>query len=248
MQLVACGIVRAGVDMKNSKEYAKKIQKLYRTLARMQNKVQKPDDEEVTNALVYAIISNVMTENAATAAVKRLSSHFVDWNDLRVAKTEEIVEVLEKDTQSTRNMASTLTAALNGIFNQYHTVNLEALKKAGKRPARQALEKIEGVGRFAVDYCMLTSLKGHAIPLTDRMLEYLRANDLVDQDADEQTVEGFLAKQIPAKNGYGFYVLLRHESEKSDPTKARRTRKKTKTSKEIKKKTTKKKTQQKKKK
>ena len=235
--------------MKNSKEYADKIQKLYRALARKHPKVQKVEDVGVTDSIVYAIVSSEMTEKSATAAAKRLADHFVDWNDLRVARTDEIIDVLQKDTHTTKNIATTLLEVLNDIFNKYHKVDLEALKKEGKRPARHALEKIEGISRLAVDYCMLTSLKGHAIPLTSKMIEYLKGNQLVDQGADEQQIGGFLAKQIPAKNGYEFYSLLRHESEKSTArkTKKAKTSKKTKTAKKTRKKTkTKKKVRKKK--
>jgi endonuclease III len=246
--------------MKNSKDYARKTQKLYRALARKHGKTRRGGDQEVTDAIVYAVVSSETNEKAAGTAAKRLADHFVDWNDLRVARTEEIVEVLQKDTRATRSIASTLTEVLNSVFNQHHAVSLEALKKAGKRPARQALEKIEGISRFVVDYCMLTSLKGHAIPLTGKMIEYLRGHELVDPGADEQQIGGFLAKQIPAKNGYEFYALLRHESETSAKPKRKKAtkkvkkktrtatkKKKTTTTKKVKKKTVKKKTVKKKK-
>jgi len=229
--------------MKNSKDYAKKIQRLYRTLSRKHPKVQKMEEVGVTDSIVYAIVSSELSEKAATAATKRMASHFVDWNDLRVARTEEIVDVLNKDTKSTKDIASTLIEVLNDIFNHYHKVDLEFLKKEGKRPARHALEKIEGISRLAIDYCMLTALKGHAIPLTRQMIEYLKSNELVDPDADEQQIGGFLAKQIPAKNGYEFYALLRHESESGTAKKTKKTRKTKKTTK----KTTRKKTKAKKK-
>ena len=211
--------------MKNSKAYSKKIQALYRTLSRRHPKVEEVGDREVTDAIIYAIVSSELNEKATSAAHKRLTELFVDWNDLRVSHTEEILDALHKDTRATRNIASTLVQVLNGIFNQHHKVSLEALKKMGKRPARQALEKIDGMSRFAVDYCMLTSLHGHAIPLTENMLEYLRNNELVDPDADEQQIAGFLTKQIPAKNGYQFYALLRHESETSKSTKKKKKKK-----------------------
>ena len=60
---------------------------------------------------------------------------------------------------------------------------------------------------------MLTSLQGHAIPLTGKMVKYLRSNELVHAEADEQQIEGFLTKQISAKNGCEFYSLLRRESD-----------------------------------
>lgn len=212
--------------MKNSKEYSKKIQSLYRTLKHKNAKVQEASYETVMDAVVYSIISENMSEKTAESAIKKFPEYFVDLNDLRVSRVEEIVEVLGENTPATRDVATKIIKVLQAIFNDYHKVNLEALKKLGKRPARQILEKIDGTSNFVVDFCMLTSLRGHAIPLTDNMIKYLKTNDLVDSDADEKQISGFLAKQISAKNGYEFYSLLRHESEKHRST----VKKKTKTS------------------
>ncbi len=201
--------------MKNSKEYSKKIQSLYRTLKRKYPKVREVSHETVVDSVVYSIISEKMSGKATESAIKGFPEYFVDLNDLRVSRTEEIIEVLGENTPVTREIATGITKVLQAIFNDYHKVSLEALKKLGKRPARQILEKIDGVSRFVVDYCMLMSLRGHAIPLTDNMIQYLRMYDLVDSDANEQQISGFLTKQISAKNGYDFYALLRRESETS---------------------------------
>ena len=215
--------------MKNSKDYSKKIQKLYRSLSRKYPKVQKVSHEKVIDAIIYAVISAEMNERQTESVIRKFADYFVDWNDLRVSRAEEIVEVLGKDTSATMDIALTITRILNSIFNEYHKISLESLKKIGKRPAKQALEKIDGISRYVVQYCLLTALGGHAIPLTDRMIRYLRNNELVNSDADDQQIEGFLAKQISAKNGYEFYALLRHESESvkvKKKTKAKTTRKK----------------------
>jgi 3-methyladenine DNA glycosylase/8-oxoguanine DNA glycosylase len=211
--------------MKNSKEYSKKIQRLYRSLSRKHPKVQKVIHDEPVNAIVYAIISSELSEKATESAIKKFADYFIDLNDLRVSRTEEIVEMLGGDTSVTRAIATTITRVLRAVFNEYHKVSLEALKKIGKRPARQILEKLDGTSRFVVDYCMLTSLQGHAIPLTKRMIEYLISKEMVYPDADEQQIGGFLTKQISAKKGYEFYALLRRESEAS----RRKRKKKTKT-------------------
>lgn len=218
--------------MKNSKDYSKRIQKLYHTLSRRYPKVQKVGHEKVIDAIVYAVISTEMTEKATESILKKFADYFVDWNDLRVSRTEEIVEVIGKEDPVAVSIASRLNRVLNGIFNQFHQVSLEGLKKTGKRPAKQALEKIDGSSNFMVDYCMLTALGGHAVPLTEKMIKYLKDNELVNPDADQQQIEGFLAKQIPAKNGYDFYALLRQESESTKArkkTKVKTTGKKSKT-------------------
>ncbi len=200
--------------MKDSKEYSKKVHKLHRSLKRKYPKVQRVVYERIVDALVYAIISAELSEAATQSAIKRLTDYFADWNDLRISRAEEIVEVLGADTSIARDIASALTAALRSVFNKYNMVSLQALCKMSKRPARAVLEKMDGTNRFVVDYCMLTSLEGHAIPLTKKMIEYLKNNELVHPDADEQEIEGFLARQISAENAYEFYSLLRCESER----------------------------------
>jgi endonuclease III len=225
--------------MKNSKDYSQKIQKLYRSLSRKYPKTQNVIHEEVEYAIVYGIISENMSEKATESAFQKLADYFVDLNDLRVSRADEIIEMLGEDTPATRDIALIITRVLSGIFNEYNKVSLESLKKTGKRPAKQVLEKIDGISRFVVDYCMLTSLKGHAIPLTKTMVEFLKNNELVDPEADENQIEGFLAKQIPAKDGYDFYALLRRESEAKISGKKKKTKsiskKKTKTKKKTKK-------------
>ena len=199
--------------MKNSREYSQKVHKLYRSLKRKYPKAKKIIYDEPVESLIYAIISEKMSETAAQSAIKRFTGYFVDWNDLRVSRPEEIVEILGADTSVTRDIALALTGALGAVFDRYNTVSLKVLKKIGKRPARQTLEKMNGLSRFVVSYCMLTSLHGHAIPLTKKMIDYLRSKQLIHPDSDEQQIEGFLARQISAENASEFYALLRRQSE-----------------------------------
>jgi endonuclease III len=199
--------------MKNSKEYSQKVRKLYRSLKRKYTKTGSVTYEDPVDALICAVVSEKMIGPEADSAMKRFADYFVDFNDLRVSRAEEVVEVLGADTPDTRDIASALTRALRSVFEKYHTVSLAALKKVGKKPARRVLEKMDGVSPFVVDYCMLTSLHGHAIPLTERMIDCLKREQLVHPDADEQQMRGFLTRQIPADNAYEFYYLLRRRSE-----------------------------------
>lgn len=209
--------------MKDSREYARKLRKFYRSLKRKYARPECPVYDDPIDAIIYGTISEKITCRAADAAMRRCQGYFVGLNDLRVSRTEEIVDVLGEDTPDTRDTALTLTRFLYSIFDRYNAVSLKTLKKAGKKPARQILEKLNVVTDFAIDYCMLTSLQAHAIPLTRRMIECLSSNDLVHPDADEQQIKGFLARQVSAEDAYQFYALLRTASE------ARRTRQRGKT-------------------
>ena len=222
--------------MKNSKEYSQKIQKLFRNLKREYGKVEDPSHGTVVEALIYAVIAEKLTESETDKSLKNIAKTFVDFNDLRVSLTEEIVENLGGDSKTNYQLALTLRTCLGYIFKKFHKLNLEQLLGIGKREARAKLEKLEGVTPFVVDYCFLTVIGGHAIPLTDRMIEYMRDNDLVYENSERADIDGFLVRQITAKDGYTFYSLLRKESEKgllkkkekqADTEKEKTTKKKT---------------------
>jgi endonuclease III len=199
--------------MKNSKEYAQRLQRLYRGLKRAQPPIEKVTYEDPIEAAIYGIISEHRSDSAAQRAIKRLRETFVDWNDLRVSRIEEVAEILQNDAATDRAVAAALVSVLRTVFDEHHVMSLMALKKQGKRPAKQILDDLQGVSPFVVDYCMLTALEGHAVPLTAGMTRYLKDNGIVDTEASEQEVEGFLTRHIAAKDAYEFYGLLRRESE-----------------------------------
>ncbi len=215
--------------MKDSKEYSKQIQKLYRALKRGNPSPERPRYDEPVDALVYGIVSENLTDSKTRDTMKKLSGYFVDLNDLRVALTEEIIDVLGDDNPATKNITSTTKRILASVFEKYNAVTLQTLKKLGKRPAKQVLQKIDAATPFAVDYCMLTALAGHAVPLTERMIQFLKTERLVHPRADRQEIEGFLTRQIAAKNAFEFYYLLRRRSESAVPYRKKITARKVKT-------------------
>ena len=183
-------------------------------MKREYGKVKKVSINEPVDSLIQGILSENMTDSAAQSATRKLAGHFVDWNDLRVSRPDEILEAIGKDSGDMRATALVLTRALYSVFNRYDIVSLDVLAQMGKRSARQALAKLDAVSPFVCDYVMLTSLKAHAMPLTPKMIEYLKAEELVHPKADGADIQGFLTRQISATKAYEFYVLLRQESEK----------------------------------
>jgi endonuclease III len=206
--------------MKDSRTYGQKIGKLFCSLRQKYANVKRIEFGDPAYARVYAIISERTRTSTAKTIVRRMERHFVDLNDLRVARTEEILDMLGAWGEDSRKTASVLTQVLNSIYNRYNMVSLTALKEVGKRRARKQIEKLDGLSRFALNYCVLTALRGHSIPLTRKMIEYLKAGELVHPDATDDEIEGFLERQIAAANAYEFYSLLRQESEKAKRARA----------------------------
>ena len=225
--------------MKDSAVYAKKVVKLFSALKKAAGKITEPEYKDPIEAVVYAVVSEQTTLKQAKSAIKKMKSHFVDFNDLRVSRAEEVIEVIGVTKEVGTKVAGNMSQILNTIFDRYDVVSLETMFEVGKRQAKKELEELGCMGSFVIGYCFLTALKGHSIPTTETMIEYLRRNDMVYPSADKSTIEGFLERQISSSDGYTFYRLLREESE--NPTVnpvAKKTAKKTAT----KKKTTAKKT------
>ena len=200
--------------MKNSKVYSKKITELHRSLKKGQNSVTKPVFGDPVDTVVFAVVNEGLPEASARAVIKKIEKHFINLNDLRVSRTEEVTEILGGDSKVYHELGERLTEVLNSIFNKYNTMSLSSLEELGKRQARKELDELAGVSNFVASYCSTVSFGSHTIPLTEGMIEYLKDLELVNPNADTRTIEGFLERKIKAADGFTFYVLLRQESEK----------------------------------
>jgi endonuclease III len=198
--------------MKNNKEYGAKIDKFLRSVKSGQ-KVKPADFADPVDALIYGLISESVMERHAKKIFKNLQSHFIDYNDLRVSRSEEIQEILEDLTPKGEQLAVNLTKMLSAVFDKYDGMSLKTIDAQGKRQARKELEELSGATHFAVNFCFLASLQGHAIPLTEPMLQYLKDHELVDSQNTQEEIETFLERHISASRGWEFYELLRQAAE-----------------------------------
>ena len=234
--------------MKNSKKYSLKITKLFNSLKRKSTKQPMPKYGDPIETIVYAMVSEAMPEAMGGRFYRRMMKHFVDINDLRVSRREEILDVFRDSSAECEKSAASITRTLNAVFTKTNGMTLAGLTQDGKRQAHKELSEIEGITPFAVSYCFLTALGGHAIPLNAKMIDYLMAGELVHPKATDAEITGFLERQIGAADAYDFYLLLRNEAEQAQAaskTKKAIARKKTAAKKKTsvkKKKTTKKKT------
>ena len=199
--------------MKDSKIYAKKIAKLYRDMKKDYGKVKVVEYDDPVEAVVFGVLCEHQTLAAARTSLRKIKKHFVDFNDLRVSRQEEVVEVLEKNDPKIKVIARQLSDSLNAIFYKFDTISLNSLKEQGKRQARKELEELEKISPFVVSYCFLTALSGHAIPVSESIADYLRVEELVHPKSKTNDIEGFLERQNKSDDAYEFFMLLKTHSD-----------------------------------
>lgn len=205
--------------MKDSKHYGKLIDKFFAEMRKKHGKVaEKSSHNKPVEALVFAIISRHLDLAGAAEILNKIKEHFVDFNDLRVCRKEELLEILgdKLPEDQARQTIAEVHSVLNAVFEKYDSVNLEELSEMGKRDARKVLEELGNISTFAAGYCFMTALEGHSVPLTPRMAAYLHDSGLVNPESDESDINGFLERHISAKDGFEFYQLLRMEVESGD--------------------------------
>ncbi|MGA2914488.1 MAG: hypothetical protein ABSE89_00465 [Sedimentisphaerales bacterium] len=203
--------------MKTNIQYAQKLKKLFGILKKSAEKPKKLVYHNPVEAIIFAVLCENSTESNAKAALKKIQSHFVDFNDLRVSRPEETAEVIGSDIEEPEKCAVRLSLLLNAIFQKYDCLKLEDLTSGGKKGAKEILEKFNGMSGFVCNYCLLTVADAHTIPLTEKMIQYLKTYNIIDSSFDTEQIAAFIERQIPAANGYVFYALVRHDSELANP-------------------------------
>ena len=197
--------------MKNATKHADDLKSLCKKLIR-EHKPEPRQPQEPLNALVRGAMTFDVSDHRADEAIKAIEKEFVDLNELRVATDLEIQEMLGQRYPEIERRVRMITQSLNDIFEREHTLSLNRLKEISRRDARQFLRELPEIHPFVEAYVMLMSLDGNAFPIDDSMLEYLREEEIVDEETTLEDAQKFVEHHLKGEDLYPFFVSLRAES------------------------------------
>jgi endonuclease III len=202
--------------MKNSSTYEKRFKAL---LARMRKAYSPPPGPtelaEPVQELVWAILLEDAAEGTAKVGMSRLSGYFVDYNELRVSRPDEIVEALPNTLSDPRSRANRMLRALQVIFDKFDTLQIGELRDHGKREARSFIASIPEMTPFVEARVCLFALGIHAMPVDQVLMDLLRQYGAVHPETDPRDTQGFLERIVPAKDAVEVAMLL--EAFRQDP-------------------------------
>lgn len=197
--------------MKNATKHADDLKSLCKKLVR-EHKPDARTDQEPLIALVRGAMSFDVSDHRAADAIKAIEKEFVDLNELRVATDLEIQEMLGQRYPEIERRVRMITSSLNNIFEREHTLSLNRLKEISRRDARQFLRELPEVHPFVEAYVMLMALDGNSFPIDETMLDYLKEEEIFEEDATMEDAQRFIEHHIKAEDLYPFYVSLRGEA------------------------------------
>ena len=207
--------------MKNSSEYAPRLKKLCNKVKGEIVAIDKTDLIDPTIGLVLACLSAVTTEKKAIAGLNKLRHNFVDFNELRVSRPEELMGLLGGGFPQAKETSYLIINLLKQVFDKLDSMDLNILREWSKREAKSFLNDLEASTTYIVSRVMLLSIDAHTFPIHKQMLDMLRKEEVVDPDADESEVQGFLEHQISAKQMQKTYFLLRRYADTYKPKRAK---------------------------
>jgi endonuclease III len=199
--------------MKNATKHAEELKSLYKKLTKEHKPAGEKPQHEPLWALVRGAMSYDVTDGRVEDAVKVIEREFVDLNELRVGTELEVQDLLGQRYPRIEERVKLITAALNAIFEKEHTLSLNRLKEVSRRDARVFLRELPEMTPFVEAYVMLFAFDGHAFPLDEQMLEYLRGEEIVEEQTPADEAQKFVEHHLLAEEMYPLYVALRAAGE-----------------------------------
>lgn len=194
--------------MKSAMKYAEELRLLVKRL--LKDSTPPPVQKlEPLRALVWAAMSFDISDTRADEAMRLINREFVDLNELRVATDLEIQELLGVRYPLIERRVAMITQSLNNIFEREHTLSLDRLNTISKRDARQFLRELPDIHPFVEAYVMVFAFDGHAAPLDEVMLNYLRKDRAMDEKVGLDEAQRIVEHHLKAEECYPFYYVVR---------------------------------------
>lgn len=195
--------------MKNGTFYAERLKKAYANAKRAGPRVVVPEPDDPIRRLAIAILGVECGDDVASRALDRAFTTLLDWNEVRVSSEVELNRVTGNTIPNGVRRFRQLTRALQAVFDAENAMSLDRLKSMTRREARQYLDTLDGVDEYAAASVILWTLGGHAIPVSDPLLEALRRNELVHPTATRAEVQAFVERNISAAEAKAFCLVMK---------------------------------------
>jgi len=195
--------------MKNSSEYVTRINKLYNRIVR-EGGAAPPDSRELMEEFVLACLCEYTSQQQAEKILTRLMHEFVDFNEMRVCRPGEIIDVIHTLVPQAEKIRENIILLLKGLFDHTDTLSLDELQDKGKKDAKHFIEKLEGGSPFVTARILLRGLGVHAFPVSEAIVNMLKQEDGVDPQSDLAAVQAFLERNVSAGKTLKMYSAFQH--------------------------------------
>lgn len=179
------------------------------TLKKKTPALPEPVERPVLEEVLYAIIRDGATPEAADAAWAALKGGFHDLNEIRVSSVTEVADAIRTVPQA-GDKGERIVEFLQKVFEELYSFDLGDIAKKGVKQAAKQLARYKGgVNDFVVAWVTQRALGGHAIPLDEPTIRVLQRLGILDDDLDDlEAARATLEHFIPKAKGPEFTDLV----------------------------------------
>ncbi|HOX05059.1 MAG TPA: hypothetical protein PK280_01555 [Planctomycetota bacterium] len=178
-------------------------------LARACGAGRRPDRRDRLDMVILAVLASGRGERTANRWLDALSRRFVDWNEVRVARTRDLTCAVS-DVPA-ENLVK-LQTFLQGMYEQVGGLDVTALVSMKPSEARSWLGRIEGLEREAVEAVLLIALGAPTLPAGEGLARVSRRLGLVPRKASRAEAHKLAAKGLAEDDYRAFYSLASEQA------------------------------------
>ena len=137
---------------------------------------EEPNATDLLGLMIHSSLLYDATTEMADAAIQRIRSRNVDFNEFRVNLVDEMVTTIGVKYPEGFERMRGLRRTLFDLFRRHHKVSLEQLVGKPKRDVRTYLENLEGMPSYVVSRTMLLGFDVPLVPIdlttVDMLIHY----------------------------------------------------------------------------
>lgn len=205
--------------MRDSATYAKHLKRYFTRLKRSGPKPALHEFDDPLKQLMFAVLSEDISPSKAKAAVSRLVSGTIDYNDLRISTPTELARMISSDIPQALSRTTSLAKILGAIYERENSVTLDTVKAGNRKDARAYLGNLAGMTPYVLASTMLWAFGDHVIPIDEQMLETLKKEEVIDPETRPEEAQAFLKRHVGAGDARMFTALVkRHAAQRTART------------------------------
>ena len=181
-------------------------------LKRMYGAPEKPVQTDPVEQIVLAILTYNEPLEKAQAILQKFKSHYVDFNELRVAPPGELAGHMGPSSAQTMAKAKRIQSVLQFIIDRENTFDLNFLQSKSKHELESYFSQIPGTDNYLLASVILYCCNRQAFPLDERMLVACKELSLAEGEVNLEAMQTYLERQLKSGESYAFCCLLKKYS------------------------------------
>jgi endonuclease-3 len=189
---------------------SEKIATVHQRLLTAYGEPKRQNPSPPLDTLVGTILSQNTNDVNRDRAYKRLRQRFPEWEQVRDAPAEEVIEAIRPGGLANQK-GPRIQKALRRITEKRGELSLDFLADLSLEKARTWLESLDGVGPKTAAIVLLFSLGRPAFPVDTHVHRVSRRLGLINERTSAEKAHPLLEAQLPQQWYYAFHMnVVRH--------------------------------------